>query len=168
MEIKVNSKKYGKKIILIDDEDYELIKDYTWCVVKDSNTFYSLTHIKTNKYKKKNIFLHRLIMNLKKGEICDHINGNGLDNRKSNLRLCSYQQNNMNRKSWKNSTSKFKGISWNKLAKKWKVTIGKDKKNIHLGYYENEFDAALVYNGAAKYLHGEFAKLNNINGELNV
>lgn len=91
----------------------------------------------------------------------DHKNDNGLDNRKLNLRVCTSGQNAQNRPSQKGASSKFKGVSWSKKKKKWRSVLHQNDKSIHIGYYDNEIEAACAYDKAAKELFGEFAYLNN-------
>ena len=104
--------------------------------------------------------LHHVILNTK--NLTDHINGNPLDNRKNNLRICSVNQNARNSKRPINNTSGFKGVTWHIHVKKWKATIGVNSQNIHLGYFDNKIEAARAYNQAAKKYHGEFARFNRI------
>jgi hypothetical protein len=93
--------------------------------------------------------------------VVDHINHNGLDNRKANLRLATCAQNSYNRKQFrKRQTSKYTGVSWIKQIKKWRVIICYKRKNIHIGYFKDEKQAAKAYDKAAKQYHGEFASLN--------
>jgi hypothetical protein len=88
----------------------------------------------------------------------DHINGSRSDNRICNLRMCNPTQNNWNRGSDKNSSSRFKGVTYVKNRGKWQASIDK----IYLGYFSCEYEAALVYNSAAEKRHGEFVRLNNV------
>lgn len=104
--------------------------------------------------------MHREIMDVPKHLVCDHINHNGLDNRKNNLRTCTRQQNTHNQKPRKKGTSKYKGVDWNKRQKKWRARIYYRGKCHYLGYFNNEIDAALTYDKKAKELFGEFACLN--------
>ena len=120
----------------------------------------------TNKVEIHKLF-HRLIMEIHHPELrnnlelqVDHINGNRLDNRKENLRLATPQQNQMNRKSHRNSTSKYKGVSWDKSRNKWRALIMIDNKYKHIGRYQDEREAALAYDKAARELFGEYAHLN--------
>ena len=120
----------------------------------------------TNKVQINKLF-HRLLMEIHHPELrdnpnlqVDHINGNRLDNRKENLRLVTPQQNNMNRKPLKNSTSKYKGVFWDKNRNKWLVLIMIGDKSRYLGRYQDEREAALAYDKAAKKLFGEYAYLN--------
>lgn len=92
----------------------------------------------------------------------DHINGNGLDNRRKNLRLVTKSQNMMNRGIQKNNTSGFMGVSFHKATGRWRAYIKKDKKQFYLGLFDNKKDAAIAYNEATKFYHGEYAYLNKI------
>jgi hypothetical protein len=92
----------------------------------------------------------------------DHINHDKLDNRRINLRSCTNQQNHMNKSSNKDSTSKYLGVSWHKNANKWQSSIRFNGKQIHLGIFNNEQDAAKAYNLKAIELFGEFSNLNII------
>ena len=105
--------------------------------------------------------MHREIMNAPEGLVVDHINRNGLDNRKVNLRLATAMQNVWNSKRNVNTdSSKYKGVSWDKNKHKWRASIGIDRKTKHLGYFEDEKMAAKAYDKAAKEHRGEFAVLN--------
>ena len=106
--------------------------------------------------------MHRLILNAKKGEQVDHINRNGLDNRKKNLRLCSHSQNGINRPFQKNNSSGFKGVHKYKYGGKWEVSIEKGGKNFYVGVFSDKKEAALAYNKKAKELFGEFAYQNPV------
>ena len=164
MELKIISPKYGEFTVLYDNEDHEKLSKYKWYVqkiYKRNSLFYVQSKIYKNG-RQSNIYMHRLIINCQENKFVDHINHNSLDNRKSNLRVCTQKENRRNSKSNKNSSSKFKGVTWHKRNKKWVSQIRTNKKNIWLGLFENEIDAALVYNGAAKYLFGEFAYLNEV------
>jgi hypothetical protein len=92
----------------------------------------------------------------------DHINGNGLDNRKSNLRLCERHENALNRVINYNNVSGYKGVSWFKPIKKWRAQIQYKKVVYYLGCFNKRIDAAKAYNAAALKYHGEFANLNKI------
>jgi hypothetical protein len=105
--------------------------------------------------------MHREILNASDGMECDHINHNGLDNRKVNLRLCTHQQNCFNKKPQPNNTSKYKGVAWNDESKKWQASIMHNGRKIHIGYYDYEADAAIAYDDYAAELFGEFAYLNH-------
>jgi hypothetical protein len=104
--------------------------------------------------------MHRQILDAPEGVWVDHIDGDGLNNRKSNLRLCSAIENARNRRPRPNCRSRYKGISWHKRQKKWAVRIGKRGKGIHLGSFDDQIEAAVAYDRKAEKLFGEFAYLN--------
>jgi len=106
------------------------------------------------------IAMHREIIRAPEGLLVDHIDGNGLNNRKSNLRLCTHSQNTYNRRPNRNCSSRYKGISFHKMSKKWEVAICCKGKREHLGRFDDEVKAALAYDRKAKQLFGEFAYLN--------
>jgi len=156
MQLKIISRKYGEKIILIDDEDYNKIKNYKWGV--SYNKKYDNFYVRS-----KFIDIHRLIMNCPSGMIVDHINHNGLDNRKENLRICNNKQNRINSLKHKELTSKYKGVYFEKIKRKYRADIRIDKKLKFIGLFKNEIDAAEAYNQAALKHFGQFANLNIIN-----
>ena len=106
--------------------------------------------------------MHREIIPLPDHLVADHINHNGLDNRKANLRPATRAQNNYNRLAIKRkgATSKYKGVAWKKEYKKWNAQIYFKGECIFLGYFKEEKQAAKAYDKAAKEYHGEFASLN--------
>lgn len=111
----------------------------------------------------KRITLHRFIMNPDKDSVIDHKDRNGLNCQKSNLRICTKQENNWNCKTQgRSKTSQYKGVSFDKRIMKWGTQISINGKIKNLGYYENEKDAAIVYNQNARQLFGEFANLNQL------
>ena len=148
-------------IALIDDEDYEIVAQYKWYPRKHGKTCYAITNIKNDFGKYKTVNLHHLIFGKKDGQIIDHINGDGLDNRKENLRFCSQSENCNNRhNTW--GKSKYKGVHWHPINNKWVARIQVKKKRLHLGCYVSEKEAALAYNKAAIKYFGEFARLNEV------
>lgn len=155
-KIKLSQNKYAT----IDNKEFDFLNQFKWHAHKSRNTFYART-IKSGK----TIIMHRLIMNANFSEIIDHINGNGLDNQKKNLRLVSLNQNRQNSIKAKSNKSGYKGVSWYKNKSKWRVSMGHNGKFIHIGYFLNKKDAARAYNNAAIKYFGEFAKLNKINLE---
>jgi len=145
------------RFAIVDASDYEEVSKYKWIY----NSGYALRAVISNK-KRTIIHMHRLIHGSTDGLEVDHVNGCGVDNRRINLRTATRQQNGSNRAKCRNSTSIYKGVFWDKKAKKWVATIVKNKKQNYLGYFNSEIEAAKSYNKAAIELHGEFARLNDI------
>lgn len=142
------------KFALVDNEDFDRVNQFKW-------HYDSGYAVNKNKLK---IYMHRLIMNFPTEDI-DHINMNCLDNRSSNLRIATSQQNGVNRKLNKNNTSQYKGVHLltdKYRTKKWHATIKVYYKTISLGVFENKVDAAKAYNQAAQQYFGEFARLNHL------
>lgn len=149
---------------IIDDEDVELVANYSWRVIPTRNTMYAKAYVRGSGRKNpQQVFMHRLIMDAPKELEVDHINGDGLDNRRENMRLCSHAQNLQNqRNDSSRGSSIYKGVSWSKKDKKWIAQICKEYSNEVLGYFKDEKEAALAYNEAALDFFGEFAKINEV------
>ncbi|MBB5150284.1 HNH endonuclease [Ureibacillus thermosphaericus] len=124
--------------ILIDKDDFDKVNEFsgTWSAKKDGNTHYA--EIRNGK---SFIKIHRLIMNYNGNKVIDHKNGNGLDNRKSNLRIVTHKVNSRNRKPSKNNKSGVTGVGYNKSSNKWEVQIKVDGKSKYLGLF-NELQEA--------------------------
>lgn len=151
------------QVALVDDEDYEYLNQRKWFAKKDRNNFYVARQVHVSVGKQKMVFMHRVILNIEDIKIeVDHFDSNGLNNQRCNLRTATRSQNCANRVSFKNSTSKYKGVGWVKRQNKWHAKIRKNGQVKHLGFFDNENEAAMVYNKAALEMHGGFAHLNNI------
>ena len=131
---------------LIDIEDVEKVKDLKWGML---NTGY--VYNKAN-----NILLHRFIMNCDNNMVVDHINHNSLDNRKSNLRICTQQQNIMNTSKRCTNTSGVVGVWWNKRYNKWQADIHIEGKKIYLGRFDTKEEAIKVRKQAEIDYFGEY------------
>jgi hypothetical protein len=144
------------KIVIIDTEDYDRVSQYNWCAIEDDRCWYA------NTFKRDGtpMAMHRLILGAPRGLLVDHIDHNGLNNRKSNLRLCTNAQNQQNRRPTRNGSSIYKGVDWCNFHNKFRARITHNGKRIHLGYFEDEIAAARAYDKAAKQLFGKFAFLN--------
>lgn len=150
------------KFALVDDEDYEKISNYSWRLKKTTNTWYAQRNSYPPLVKKcTTIHMHREILGLNGGKTVDHINGNGLDNRRTNLRICSQADNTLNRATQKNNRSGFKGVCFRggKL-RPWGAKIVHKDISYWLGTFATAKDAAHAYDKAAIKIHGEFARLN--------
>ena len=139
---------------IVDDADYDWLNQSKWCAKRNRNgDFYAIRSY---------ISMARQILGLKYGDPrqADHIDHNTLDNRQDNLRICTRQENAKNRKKQANTSSQYKGVSWHKIAKKWKAQIRINGKDKHLGLFKIEEDAALAYDATALHEFREFANLN--------
>jgi hypothetical protein len=150
------------RFAIVDPEDYEKLSKYKWHALQYGESFYAVRIGRKSEARHgKNIWMHRVVLGLDEGEICDHINHNGLDNRKANLRPATHSQNMQNRPKRKTKChSKYKGVSFRKAQKKWVADIQVNGKPKFLGYFGSEVKAAKAYDRAARKYHGEFAALN--------
>lgn len=142
------------KVALIDDDDLDLVDGYKWHAhCNQSGHWYAKTRSGT-------LSMHRQIMNPSEGFEVDHINGDGLDNRRENLRIVTSTQNKGNMKKQEGRSSEYKGVTWDKSRNKWIVHIHKQDKQVYLGRYFDEEIAAKVYDDAAREYFGEHANTN--------
>lgn len=152
------------KMAIIDDEDFDLVMAHSWSAAKYGSKYYASTRING-----KTVYMHRLILNPPNEKRTDHINGNGLDNRRQNLRECNIQQNARNAtRLHAMNTSGFRGVSLSSrknLTKKWIANINISKngkiKQKSLGYFLTAEDAAKAFDRAAKEIYGEFCGILN-------
>jgi len=163
MELKLSN---SDLVILIDRDDFPEVSKFNWYTIKAHQYNVSgkrlCNHYVVAQINGVRVRLHRLIMRVDNPDIhIDHINGNGLDNRKSNLRKCTNQQNCINRPKQINNTSGFKGVFLRKSGK-YRAGIRFNQKLIHLGTFVDKIDAAKAYNDAAIKYFGEFAYLNDV------
>jgi hypothetical protein len=157
------------EVTLVSPEDYERVSAYSWCLSKRGR-FRQHKRVMGHVYrngKRTTQMLHRLIMECPDHLVVDHIDHNGLNNTRDNLRICTQGQNSANRRPESRGSSKFKGVHKHKSSGKWRAQISDSGRNRHLGLFGSERDAALAHNEAAIKMHGEFAFLNEL-GEHNV
>jgi hypothetical protein len=144
------------KVALVDDDDYERISKHKWCY--DGHKYAIRSERKGGK--KINIFMHCEILGHPDGMETDHINCNKLDDRKSNLRICTNSQQRQNCPIRKDNTSGFKGVSFNKDVRKWEAYINCNRVRTRLGFHDSPEEAAYAYDNMARKLFGEFARPN--------
>ena len=149
------------KIVVIDDADWTLVAPYKWHAAElATGRFYASTQeSKSNS----TIRMHRLIARARPGDIVDHVDGDPLNNVRSNLRTCGRSGNNQNScKRSRPCSSQFKGVLWSKRRHAWQAQITVERRTLHLGYFDDETSAARAYNTEALRLFGEFAWLNRV------
>lgn len=175
-EIKLSQqgKNKGRFIALVDDEDYIYLNQFKWHAAKNGKSYYARRRINIGLNKQMAIMMEHDIMHPLSGKIIDHLDHNGLNNQRYNLRPCTNKENSKNRTPF--GKSKYLGVSIaithvkyikkdgsEKISyskPKYQAIIKSDYKSIYLGRFENEQDAALAYDIAAKKYHGKFANLN--------
>ena len=144
------------QFVLVDDYWYEYLKQWNWGVDKSNGYVRRVTN------DNKKIYMHRLILSISKGKNTDHIDRNKLNNQRKNLRICTQRQNCFNQVGSKNGSSSFKGVGFYKRDKNWHAQIMINRKQIHIGYFDNEIEAARAYDKKAIEHFGEFAYLNKV------
>jgi hypothetical protein len=145
---------------MIDVEDLPLVEDYNWCAQVYPTVVYAMRKDYSTK-PAKTIKMHRVINKTPCDLHTDHENGNGLDNRKDNLRNATLTENLLNRGPRKESKSGLKGVTWSDTAQKWQARIASDGEEKHLGYFTNKFIAHRIYCEQAVLLHKEFARTDS-------
>lgn len=152
-QIPLHGKKGTGKFVSVDDADYDWLNQYRWSFTGRGYAATRMPRTKTT------TLMHRLIMGTPKGMSTDHTNGDGLDNQRSNLRIATYGENNVNKgKFHPGSSSKYKGVCFRKRAKirKWRCNVAA----FEIGSFSTETEAALAYDKFVKEKYGDFAVLN--------
>lgn len=149
------------KVAIVDDDTFEKYGKYKWHCVGGRYAARSVGGAKN----KRMVYLHRLIADAPSDKVVDHINGDPMDNRRSNLRVCTQSGNVKNQRVRNDNTSGYKGVSYAKQVsnkRPWEAKINKDGKTYHIDYFDNPHDAARMYNFWAVDMFGEFANLNTV------
>lgn len=156
IRIPLHSRKYPGMFAIIDEADAELVSQFVWIPSLCDGKWYVQAW---DKSRKRHIYLHRFLTGARRRRRVDHVNHDGLDNRRENLRVCSNAQNMWNRKGpQRNNRSGYIGVY--RKRSKWSACICTNGKTRYLGVYETPEEAARVRDAAAKKYHGQFAALN--------
>lgn len=155
------------KFAIVDDEDFGWLSKWKWAVVvcNRHQEGYAKRQTTRREMPRRQIAMHREVLGLKKDDKmqCDHINGNTLDNRRCNLRICTHAENMRNRRMQQNNTSGYRGVVYAKAMKRikrWRTVIRTDFGRKTIGIYKTVKEAAIAYDKAALIYHGEFARTN--------
>lgn len=145
-------------IATVDDDDYALVAHYKWHAHRERHTVYAVTS-------GAKIRMHRLILDIVETPqaIGDHIDRNGLNNQRKNLRVLDNADNHWNHNKYVKATSRFKGVCFHKAARKWQASVGGGVNRQYVGLFGEECDAATAYNFAVEEMgHGELASFNHL------
>lgn len=142
---------------IVDDADYDAVARRRWHALVGKHTVYAATNTKRPEGGYRSVRLHTFLTGW---PLVDHIDGNGLNNQRGNLRAATATENNRNARKHAAAYSQYKGVSWCKREGRWFAQIQHQRKHRHLGYHPTEVDAARAYDAAARELFGPFARLN--------
>ena len=148
------------KAARVDNDDYTWLSQWKWHASRSEHGLWYAERVDYPDGRRQKIKMHRLITNALPSQSVDHIDRDGLNNTRSNLRIATHSQNNANRGMSKNNTSGYRGVSWHKYDRKWIARVQFQGRDIHLGRYIDPVDAARAYDQKVKELFGEFAYLN--------
>jgi hypothetical protein len=149
----------GKNTI-VDDSDYDFLSQWKWFAQYSRGKFYACRGETVGYNTRVTVQMHRMILYVPPGMVTDHIDGDSLNNQRSNLRICTLNNNNQNAKKRKDNQSGFKGVHWHSPVGKWVARIQIDGKRVNVGFFAQADEAARAYDQAARILHGEFANVN--------
>lgn len=146
------------KFATVDDQDYDWLSRHKWSYDPKG---YAARSVRSDNGRYTVLYMHRAILNASGPCVVDHIDADGLNNQRSNLRITTVAQNVYNARPQK-KTSNYKGVSIHRQTNLWQASIKKGSTRIFLGLFENEEAAARMYNAAARYLFGEHAFTNDV------
>lgn len=160
--VRLAGKKAAGRVVLVDDKDFDLVNDYGWFVFDQKRRGrlhgpYAATNVTLPDGRRTMIYMHKLITGWPQ---TDHINHDGLDNQRANLRPATQAQNRHNGRPYARGTSQYKGVSWNRERRAWVAQITRSGRVCNLGRFFSETDAARAYDAAAREAYGEYAYLN--------
>jgi len=145
---------------LVDDADFPLVSQSRWQARPDRNTVYASRGVRDGSGKTKTLYMHVALLDAGDGLVVDHINGNGLDNRRKNLRIATRGQNVHHSFTTVKNKHGFRGISFIERYQRWQVSMKTGGRNTYVGFYATAEEAARAYDAKALEVYGEFARLN--------
>jgi hypothetical protein len=156
--ITITNRKKEEYTVLVDDEDYEDVSSFTWFIWIDRKGHkYAGRGVRQPSGRYKTVFMHAYINKTPNGSVTDHINGNGLDNRKENLRTCTRPQNAWNTHTVRTNTSGYRNVCWAKSHNMWKVAIRCNGTRKFVGYFPSIEDAAVAEKNARTSMHSGYS-----------
>lgn len=153
------------QVAIVDAADYEWLMQWKWYALRrhDGRTYYAGREARLEDGSVVGLRMHRVILGIKDPRLeVDHVDGNGLNNERANLRVASHSQNVLNKHIYRNNSSGYKGVSLRSGGSSWRAYINVNGKRRYLGNYSTPAEAAEAYNRAALKYHGEYAKLNQV------
>ena len=160
LTVPLHGKTARGRAVLIDDEDLGLVEGYSWNVAQRDRTAYARAYVRGSfgaTGRRVMVSMHKLITGW---PLTDHINGDGLDNQRANLRPATSRQNSANMRGRVGATSQYKGVCWVPYPGRWQASLKVAGHQTHLGWFDTEEEAARAYDAAAFAVHGEYARLN--------
>lgn len=148
------------KVALVDDKDFDRLNRAKWNEYKNASGIHYARRALGGPPPRHTEYMHRVVLNAPAGMEVDHINGNGLDNRRANLRLCTHAENGKNKGKSRNSTSKYLGVSWRNDRQCWRAQICSKGRKTSFGSFQDEKEAAKCRDAHALAIFGKFARLN--------
>lgn len=152
--------------VLVDDDDLPTVEPYKWYVRRSGHTAYALTNVRTPEGRQTTLLMHRLLLDVGPGWHVDHANGDGLDNRRANIRPASSSQNQANQHALTRNTSGFRGVDFRDGRWRARITIG--YRSVNLGRFDSAEDAARAYEAAARRHFGEFVGTTRLDRSIEV
>lgn len=156
------------QIAIVDNSDFEQLSQFTWYIKarSDGRGFYAETAQRLPSSGVHHMKMHRVLLGVPVGQRIDHIDGNGLNNQRANLRFCTASENGGNAQRNCNNKSGYKGVSWRQDCHRWRASITVKRRRFRIGHFLTPLEAALAYDTVAVKLYGEFARTNAVLGLL--
>lgn len=161
-KINISTKKFPNTFAMVDDADFDWLNQWKWTAFSGTKcrTVYAVRWLSSRRPGRKLAWMHRIILGIPSNECCDHVDGNGLNNQRSNLRIVSFGQNARNRRIPNNNKSGVMGVYWHSQSKKWTAHITHMGKAITIGRFLDKSEAVSARKSAEKKYFGNYVRLN--------